>query len=41
MFLVIGQPNGPLRKKKKKNHQSMQLQLINMYLQESMIIKGI
>jgi len=39
MFLMIGQPNGPLQKK--KNLQNMQPQLINMELQEGIVIKGI
>jgi hypothetical protein len=39
MFLVIGQPNGPLQKK--RSHQNMHSQLINMDLQKGMFIKGI
>jgi hypothetical protein len=34
MFLMINQQNGPL--KKKKQHQKIHLQLINMTLQEGM-----
>jgi len=36
MFLMINQQNGPLKKKKKRNHQNIHLQLINMTLQEGM-----
>jgi hypothetical protein len=35
MFLTIGQSNGPLQKK--KTHQSMLPNLINMGLQEGMV----
>jgi hypothetical protein len=36
---MISQLNGPLQKK--KDHQNMYPQLINMTLQEGMVIKGI
>jgi hypothetical protein len=37
MFLVIGQPSGPLQ----KIYQNMHPQLINMDMPENIVIKGI